>query len=50
LVTINLGASSDTYSEVVGGDLQEGDLIILSVINDFSNFGPPRGGFMFGGG
>ena len=50
VVTIELGASSDTYSEVVGGDLQEGDLIILSVINDFSNFGPPHGGFMFGGG
>ncbi len=49
MVTIELGASSDLYSEVVGGDLQEGDLIVLSVINDFSDFHRPSGGFMFGG-
>lgn len=29
-VKIRLGASSDTISEVVGGDLKEGDLIILN--------------------
>ncbi|GAB4492104.1 MAG: efflux RND transporter periplasmic adaptor subunit [Anaerolineales bacterium] len=50
-VTVRLGASSDSMSEVVGGDLQEGDTIVL---NPPSNtFGPgsgggPRGG-MFGG-
>ena len=26
---VRLGATSDTYSEVVGGDLEEGDTIIL---------------------
>jgi HlyD family secretion protein len=49
-VIIELGASSDTFSEVIGGDLLEGDLIIL---NPPMEFGPepgggPRGGF-FGG-
>ncbi|GAB4505333.1 MAG: efflux RND transporter periplasmic adaptor subunit [Anaerolineales bacterium] len=29
-VEVRLGATSDTYSEVVGGDLQEGDLIVLN--------------------
>jgi len=29
-VEIRLGATSDTYSEVVGGDLQEGDQIVLN--------------------
>lgn len=49
MVAIELGASSDMYSEVVGGELQLGDVIVLSVINDFSNFGHPPG-IMFGGG
>ncbi len=48
IATIELGASSDMYSQVIGGDLQAGDVIILSVINDFSNFGHPPG-IMFGG-
>jgi len=48
MVAIELGASSDLYSEVVGGDLREGDVIVLSVINDFSSFGHPPG-IMFGG-
>lgn len=48
-VAIELGVSSDVYSEVVGGDLQEGDLIVLTLINDLSSFHRPPGGFMFGG-
>jgi HlyD family secretion protein len=49
IATIELGASSDMYSEVIGGDLRVGDVIILSVINDFSNFGGHPPGMMFGG-
>ena len=41
--------SPPTNSEVIDGELREGDLIVLSVINTFSNFGPPQGGGMFGG-
>lgn len=44
-VNIRLGASSDTVSEVLSGDLQVGDLVIL---NPPSFFGP--GGGPFGGG
>ncbi len=40
-VVIELGASADQFSEVVGGELQAGDII---VINPPANFGPPRGG------
>jgi HlyD family secretion protein len=43
-VGVVLGASSDTYSEVVGGDLEEGDTIVLNPPTDFSAFfagGPP---------
>ena len=29
-VTIQIGATSDTYSELIGGDLSEGDAIILN--------------------
>jgi HlyD family secretion protein len=45
-VEIRLGATSDTNSEVVGGDLKEGDLVILNPPS--SGFGP-RGGGPFGG-
>lgn len=50
-VTVRLGATSDSMSEVVGGDLQEGDSIVLNP--PAASFGPgsgggPRGG-MFGG-
>lgn len=49
-VAVRLGASSDSVSEVVGGDLQEGDTIVL---NPPSNaFGPGSGGgpaMRFGG-
>jgi HlyD family secretion protein len=50
-VTIVLGASSDTYSEVVSGDLQEGDTIVLNPqISSFDPSQPPRGGqFLTGG-
>ena len=37
---INLGSSSDTESAVIGGEISEGDLIIL---NPPSNFGPGPG-------
>lgn len=43
-VPVVLGASSDTYSEVVGGDVAEGDAIVLNPPSDFSSFfqgGPP---------
>jgi hypothetical protein len=42
LVTIKLGASSDTSSVVTSGDLKEGDLVILNP--------PSVGGGPFGGG
>jgi HlyD family secretion protein len=44
-VPITLGATSDTYSEVVGGDLKEGDLIILNPPTQFERGG---GGSPFG--
>ena len=51
-VEITLGASSETFSELTGGELQEGDTIVLnppSLTFDPSN--PPRGGqFLMGGG
>ena len=40
-VPVTLGASSDTDSELVSGDLKEGDLIVL---NPPETFGPPGGG------
>jgi HlyD family secretion protein len=40
-VKITLGASSATVSEVVGGDLQEGDLIVLNPPVQFESNGPP---------
>lgn len=45
-VEIRLGATSDSYSEVVGGELKEGDLIILNPPS--TGFGPGGGG-PFGG-
>lgn len=47
-VPIELGASSDLSSEVVGGDLAEGDLIILNPPTDLSP-GDGPGGRFFGG-
>jgi len=42
-VGIRLGASSDIYSVVVGGDIKEGDLIILNPPVEFQPGGPPGG-------
>ncbi len=42
MVEIELGASADLYSEVVGGELQEGDNIVLNPPSEFmSGDGPP---------
>ena len=46
MTVVRLGSSSDTVSEVVGGDLQEGALVIL---NPPSVFGGPMGGPPGGG-
>jgi len=43
-VVIQLGASSDQYSEVVGGDLKEGDPIVLNPPSENFLFGGPPGG------
>jgi len=40
-ITVTLGASSDTFSELASGDITEGDLIIL---NPPAQFGGPFGG------
>jgi HlyD family secretion protein len=40
-VNITLGASSDTDSQVVGGDLKEGDPIVLNPPLTFDQNGPP---------
>jgi HlyD family secretion protein len=42
-VIIQLGASADTMSEVIGGDLQVGDLIVLNPPVQFEPNGPPGG-------
>ncbi len=50
-VPITLGASSDTYSALVSGDLQEGDLLVITLdTTSASNFGFMGGGFLGGGG
>jgi HlyD family secretion protein len=54
-VNITLGASSDVYSEVVEGDLEVGDLIVLNPPSSFFDqgieMGPGQGGpFTRGGG
>jgi len=46
-VTVVLGSSSETVSEVIDGDLSIGDLIILNPPAVFGHNGPP--GFMGGG-
>ena len=40
-VKIELGSSSDMYSEVVSGDIKEGDLIVLNPPFEFANNGVP---------
>jgi HlyD family secretion protein len=49
-VPVTLGRSSDTQSEVLESDLQEGDLIVLNPPTDFSQFGPGGQGGPGGGG
>jgi HlyD family secretion protein len=50
-VNIELGANSDLYSEVIGGELSSGDDIILNPASSFFSMmdGGPRGGGPFGG-
>lgn len=52
IIGIELGANSDFYSEVIGGDLAAGDEIILNPASSFfdSMNGGPGGGGPFGGG
>lgn len=48
MVEIELGATSDLYSEVIGGDLSAGDEIVLNPSTSFFDRmegGPPGGGF-----
>ena len=47
-VEVQLGASSDTSSQVVGGELKEGDPIVLNPPTVFEQNGPPP--FVRGGG
>jgi HlyD family secretion protein len=49
-VEVTLGASSDRYSQLLEGDLQLGDLIVLNPPIDFFSGGPPGGGGFGGGG
>jgi HlyD family secretion protein len=42
---VRLGASSDTMSVVLVGDLGEGDLVVLNPPVEFAPGGGPRGGF-----
>ncbi len=50
-VEVTLGASSEKFSQLLGGDLQPGDLIVLNPPTDFFSGGPPGGGrFGEGGG
>jgi HlyD family secretion protein len=41
-VEIEIGASSDTMSELVSGNVKEGDILILNPSTDFSSFGSGR--------
>jgi HlyD family secretion protein len=43
-VEITLGSSSDLYSEVIDGELQAGDTIVLNPPSMMLNFGGPPGG------
>lgn len=44
-VQIEIGSSSDTLSELISGDVKEGDTIILNPTIDFSRFSSPGMGF-----
>lgn len=49
-VEVSLGASSDRFSQLLEGNLQPGDLIVLNPPIDFFSGGPPGGGFGGNGG
>src|SRR5579859_1171311 len=49
LVTVQVGLTNDTQSEITGGQLREGDTIILNSTTATST-GGGGGGFLFGGG
>jgi HlyD family secretion protein len=49
-VEVTLGASSDRFSELLDGDLEPGDVIVLNPPIDFFSGGPPGGGFGGNGG
>jgi HlyD family secretion protein len=50
-VPVTLGASSDTFSALVSGDLQEGDLLVITLdTTSTSGFGFMGGGVLDGGG
>jgi HlyD family secretion protein len=46
-VQITIGSSSDLYSEVIDGELEPGDMVVLNPPSTMINFGGPpgRGGF-----
>ncbi len=41
-IKVTIGASSDTEVEILTGDLEEGDVIVLNPPVDFTSFGPER--------
>jgi len=42
VIEVELGSSSDIYSEIIAGDIKEGDLIVLNPPMEFmTNGGPP---------
>jgi HlyD family secretion protein len=49
-ITVELGSTSDTYSEIKSGDVKEGDSIILNPPAQVSRPGGGPGGSPFGGG
>lgn len=49
VVPIVLGTSSETHSQVLEGDVAEGDAIVLNPPTAFEEFGPPGGGGGFFG-
>jgi HlyD family secretion protein len=40
-IEVTLGASSDTMSQLLSGDIQEGDPIVLNPPTEFESDGPP---------
>lgn len=46
IVPIQIGISSDTYTQVTGGQLKEGDLVVLNTSSTTTSEGMPPGLFM----